>query len=382
MIHVILGAPCSGKSTYVREHMKDGDIRVDFDMIADCFGNNNKHEAEGYIKDCAFAVRETAISYLLDHKDAEGWIIHTKPTGDQMKAYQDAEADIVTMDTPMDVCLERAAADGRPQRSIDAIYEYFEGQKGVTRLNLKTKTFEIKAESNGSISGYASTWTREPDSYGDVVAKGAFLDSITQIKDENRVLPLLWNHDSNTLNNYIGTVTDLEEDDHGLKFSAVFDDTAEAQRARQLASDGRLCKFSFAYDVLDQAEVELEDGRKANELRKLNIHEVSLVLYPANPDTSVIEVKSEGDPVEYAKRIVNAIHRQVQRSEKSGRRNSAKDEDKLRQAISLLQDVLGEMEQPDNDPEDKPEDQDTDNGEDQKRKSRLIDEANKLLKGE
>ena len=36
------------------------------------------------------------------------------------------------------------------------------------------KTVAVKAgESAGEFVGYASTWTRTPDSYGDVVAKGA-----------------------------------------------------------------------------------------------------------------------------------------------------------------------------------------------------------------
>ena len=50
----------------------------------------------------------------------------------------------------------------------------------------KTKTFDIKADSNGMIVGYASTWTREPDTYGDVVAKGAFAEHIEQLKAEGR----------------------------------------------------------------------------------------------------------------------------------------------------------------------------------------------------
>ena len=222
---------------------------------------------------------------------------------------------------------------------------------------IKTKTFEIK--DTGTISGYASTWIREPDSYGDIVAKGAFADSIEQIKSTGKVLPLLWGHQSEDLKSYIGSVVNLEEDDHGLKFDATFDDTEEAQRARQLASDGRLCKFSFAYDVLDEGEVELEDGRKANELRRLNIHEVSLVMYPANPDTSVIEVKS-------------------------GRRNSAKDADAIREAITLLQGVLGELEdnEPDEESKAKSEEPDTVNDEEQKRIKELMTTANKLLERE
>ena len=221
---------------------------------------------------------------------------------------------------------------------------------------IKTKTIEIKAD-NGMITGYASTWTREPDSYGDVVAKGAFLDSIAEIEKSGKTLPLLFNHDNNDLKNYIGTIVNLAEDDHGLKFDATFDATPEAQRARELAMDGRLAKFSFAYDVLDQATVTLDDGREANELRKLNIHEVSLVLYPANPDTSVVSVKA-------------------------GRRNRKTDEDIIKQIITLAESLL--TDEIDDNPEEeeakaKSEEPDTVNDEEQMRKN-LLEAAEKILK--
>lgn len=224
-------------------------------------------------------------------------------------------------------------------------------------MDIKTKTFDVKAD-NGTIIGYASTWIREPDSYGDVVAKGAFAECIAQIKAEGKVLPLLFNHDGDDLSKYIGTVINLKEDDHGLKFEATFDATPEAQRARELTMDGRLAKFSFAYDVIEQGPITLEDGRKANELRKLNILEVSLVLYPANPDTSVVSVKS-------------------------GRRNSAKDADVIKQIISLAQSLLADevdddIEQP-RESDAKSEERDTANDEERERIEALLKEAANLL---
>ena len=245
-------------------------------------------------------------------------------------------------------------------------------------MEIKTKTFDIKAD-NGTITGYASTWTREPDSYGDIVAKGAFTESIANIKAEGKVLPLLYNHDNDELKNFIGTVTELEEDDHGLKFTAAFDATSEAQRARELAMDGRLAKFSFAYDVLDQGEVELEDGRKANELRKLNIHEVSLVLYPANPDTSVVSVKAEPE-----KKVMGVIQisldDEAKELIKSGRRNSAKDAEAIREAISLLQGVLGELDDTPEEEEAKAKSEEPDTANDEElMKSQLLEKAKKLL---
>lgn len=225
---------------------------------------------------------------------------------------------------------------------------------------IRKKSFDIKIE-NGIITGYASTWIREPDSYGDIVAKGAFTESIAKIKEEGRVIPLLFNHRSDDLNAYIGTVYELKEDDHGLYFESAFDDTPEAQKARMLAKDGRLAKFSFSYDVLAAGEITLEDGRTANELRKLNIHEVSLVLYPANRDTSVVSVKA-------------------------GRRNSAKDADAIREAITLLQGVLGELGDTEEDPEEsdaKSEEPGTANDEEQKKTAALLKEAETILsKGE
>ena len=355
MVHIITGPPCAGKSTYVREHAKEGELRVDYDLIAQALGSVNSHAAEGLIKQAAFDAREGAINAALKDTDAESWIIHTSPSEEYMSAYTAAGAEIIELDPGKEACLERAEQDGRPQQTIDGIERWYAGKKGGN-MTIKKKTFDVKAD-HGKIIGYASTWTREPDSYGDVVAKGAFAEHIAQIKAEGRVLPFLFNHDSFNLNNYIGTVVDLEEDDHGLKFEATFDDTAEGQRARELAMDGRLAKFSFAYDVLESGEITLEDGRHANELRKLRIHEVSLVMYPANADTSVVSVKS-------------------------GRRNSAKDADAIREAITLLQGVLGELEDIEEDPRDseaKSEEPTPVNDKEQTRLAELLKEANNLL---
>lgn len=198
---------------------------------------------------------------------------------------------------------------------------------------MKTKEFGVqyKDEGSGSIEGYASTWIRQPDSWGDVVAKGAFTKTLEERWNGGKGIPFLWSHKMDDLKAFIGTA-EADEDEKGLHFVAVFDDTEEAQKVRQLYKDGRLRKFSFAYDVKDQEEVELEDGVKANELREVDLFEISAVTVPANDDAGVVGVKS-------------------------GRRNSKSDEDKIRKAISLLQEVLGEMiEEAPEDGEDEPED--------------------------
>ena len=216
-----------------------------------------------------------------------------------------------------------------------------------------TKSVDVKVDAadNGSITGYASTFTREPDWAGDVVAKGAFADWLDAYRAGGSTLPLLYNHDQ-SLDSFIGRVTDIREDDRGLLFTAEFDATEKAQRARELAMDGRLAKFSFAYVVREQGTVTLDDGREANELRRLDVDEVSLVLTPCNPDTSVVEVKgaetqnidlrprieglTDEQREEFTKAIAEATHNGLAIGLKAGRRNSKADEDELRAVRALL----------------------------------------------
>lgn len=200
---------------------------------------------------------------------------------------------------------------------------------------MKFKEFSVKYDDagNGSIEGYASTWIQEPDSYGDVVKAGAFSRTLEERWNGGKGIPLLWAHQMNELSSYIGTA-DAEEDEKGLHFVAAFDGTEEAQRVRDLYRDGRLSKFSFAFDIFEDGMVTLADGTKAHELRDLELYEISCVCVPANDDAGVVAVKA------------------TEPEAKAGRRNSKKDADAIREAITLLQGVLGELEDTEENPED------------------------------
>lgn len=228
---------------------------------------------------------------------------------------------------------------------------------------MKYKEFNVKYnnEGNGSIEGYASTWTRTPDSYGDIVKEGAFTKTLEERWNGGKGIPLLWAHKMDDINSYIGRA-DAEEDEKGLHFMASFDGTDEAQRVRELYKDGRLRKFSFAFDVKDEERIMLEDGHKANELRELDLFEISCVCVPANDDAGVVGVKAgvtevkeaETEPAEPAEEAEEPVTEPEEAPEeakneepdvKSGRRNSKKDADAIREAITLLEGVLGEFEE-------------------------------------
>ena len=65
-------------------------------------------------------------------------------------------------------------------------------------------------KSSGTISGYFSTYDREPDSYGDIIAPGAFTETIKAREESGHPFPLCWNHD---LDQMIGKVDDIEDTD-------------------------------------------------------------------------------------------------------------------------------------------------------------------------
>lgn len=169
-------------------------------------------------------------------------------------------------------------------------------------METKIKSARLECKDGGTVAGYISTFDREPDSYGDVVAPGAFADTLAEWREKNArgvYLPLLYGHNTTDPFYNIGRFTELREDDKGLYGVAEFDpDNERAQYVRKLAQEGRIYQYSFAYNVLDAGPVELEGGGIANELRKLDIYEGSIVQIPANQNAEVVAVKDAGAAVE------------------------------------------------------------------------------------
>lgn len=180
----------------------------------------------------------------------------------------------------------------------------------------KSAEIGVRMPADGIVEGYASTFDREPDSYGDIIAKGAFARTLDEWRakgGEGLSIPLLYGHNTDDPKHNIGMVTEAYEDEKGLFVHAEFDaDNDLAQYARKLASEGRLYQFSFAYAVRDAGMITLDGGIDAYELRDLDLYEVSLVQIPANQHAVVTSIK--GDVAEV----------------KAGRRNSKADADELR----------------------------------------------------
>lgn len=116
MLTVVMGAPCSGKSTYVREHAKPGDIVIDFDKLAQALGSPTPHDHPDHIRMVAVKMRRAAIEEAL-RQHLQGytvWIVDINP-GPRMVAYRRVGAQIVTMTATPEELHERADRE-RPER--------------------------------------------------------------------------------------------------------------------------------------------------------------------------------------------------------------------------------------------------------------------------
>lgn len=145
----------------------------------------------------------------------------------------------------------------------------------------------------GEFLVYPSTFIRQPDAYGDVVAKGAFEKTIQKWKDAGLTMPGLFGHRLDDPDFYVASALDMGEDDHGWWVKGEFDmESPKGPHVYRLVKGKRLNQLSFAYDTISEGQVQLDDDTKANELRELDVFEFSFVPLGANQDTGVVAVKS------------------------------------------------------------------------------------------
>lgn len=155
-----------------------------------------------------------------------------------------------------------------------------------TRLS---PAFEFKvaaAEAAGTFRGYASVFGGEPDSYGDIIAPGAFAASLAAYKARDTAPALLWAHDSSEP---IGKWLSLEEDRHGLAVSGKLTlGTKRGAEAHALMKDDAL-GLSIGYRVAPGGSTFQGSNRI---LKTIELFEISAVAMPANSSARVTAVKS------------------------------------------------------------------------------------------
>jgi HK97 family phage prohead protease len=147
--------------------------------------------------------------------------------------------------------------------------------------------FELRAVENGdgmTFTGYAAVFNSpsEPLPFIERIAPGAFKRSLKARND----IKLLWNHDTGAVlgSTRAGTLK-LEEDNYGLRVTAVLPDTNLGRDVRTLVQRGDVNAMSFGFSVPAGGDTWNAEGTERT-LKSVRIFEVSVVAYPAYQQTA------------------------------------------------------------------------------------------------
>jgi len=205
-------------------------------------------------------------------------------------------------------------------------------------------------DTTGHFTGYASTFGGPPDSYGDIISKGAFLDSIKQHKSADTMPAMLWAHNHEEP---IGKWLSLVEDSHGLLATGKLTlGTKRGAEAYELLKDGAI-SFSIGFTIAKDGTKQVGNIRNITKIGRLG--EISLVSIPANSKAKLVSLKSKPQSrKEYERLLRNAggySANEAKRASYGGYSALARkeqDSEKLDDVLSVIEDftetILSTME--------------------------------------
>jgi len=156
------------------------------------------------------------------------------------------------------------------------------------QLAMAAPLLDIKAlKDSGEFEGYGSTFGGEPDSYGDVIAAGAYTESLREHKSNGTMPKMFWQHDSSEP---IGKWIDAKEDDKGLFLRGKLNmGVQRAREAYELLKEGDIDGLSIGYRIKEYS-VDTDTGVWT--LERLDLKEVSVVSIGANSSATISSVKA------------------------------------------------------------------------------------------
>ena len=152
---------------------------------------------------------------------------------------------------------------------------------------VRSFALQIKAAGDdGTVEGYGSVFGVR-DNYDDVIAKGAFVQSLKDHKAAGTMPAMLWQHDADKP---IGVWTEMVEDEKGLRIKGQLAmETVKGKEAHALLKMGALNGLSVGFMSKEWA---YDRETEVRTLTAIDLWEVSLVTFPANEKARVTNVKS------------------------------------------------------------------------------------------
>ena len=313
-LRIVYGAPCSGKTTYVRENIGEKDIVYDYDEISRAITYGEHHLAKRdlthqYVIDFRLAM----INRLKDETEIESaWFISTFLTDTFREYVKDMNPEYIKMDATKEECLARLESDDmRPDKEdwrskIDEWFDkYGEESRSMNRSNLierrfdfETRALPIEGEDNQElwVEGYAARFNSptvlfemDGNEYFEQIASDAF--SETKMED----VIFNYNHSGREMARTRNKTLQLAVDDNGLFIRARLDGTEEGRSLYHDIQNGYIDRMSFRFTIGSEAFD--SENRTWTILRAKRLYDVSAVDIPAYDDTLIEARKADAEAV-------------------------------------------------------------------------------------
>lgn len=173
-------------------------------------------------------------------------------------------------------------------------------------LSLSSCELKFAKGDEGTFAGYLSMFDNV-DSYGDVVRKGAYEDTLKEWADKGQLPPMLLNHNAYS-ELPIGIWKAMEEDEKGLRVEGeLTPQNPTSEKVFAAMKHGALSGLSIGYR---KARFE-ENDNGGFDLLKIDLREGSVVSAPANDQALIDRVKFEGQDTPESWRDAEYILRDV-----------------------------------------------------------------------
>ena len=184
-----------------------------------------------------------------------------------------------------------------------------------------------------------SAWVTKyntPCTDGNTILHGAFED------DDGRKVPLVWNHQHNSVSNILGHVI-LKHHDEGVRGYAKFNDTTDAKKAQMQVAHGDIDAVSIFANHIQKTPDGISHGA---------IKEVSLVLAGANPGALIDEVLCHSDDPDsvqiYTDEKIELAHadKDDEKNQNESEEEKPEEEDDEIDENSTIEEVIATMNEP------------------------------------
>jgi HK97 family phage prohead protease len=257
----------------------------------------------------------------LKYVEENGWGPCGTPVGKQ-RANQLANGEPVSVDTikRMFSYLSRHEVDLETSTSYGEgcgllMYDAWGGRAALTWSRNKLKELEKTSDmgfvkkglnqgfqdadmKQGVVSGYFAVFGNK-DLDGDIIEPGAFTKTVMERGPQGKqLIKYLLDHDKNKV---VAKITNLYEDNKGLRYEAKIGTHAAGQDFQKMIESELINQHSFGFRTIKE---QFDSEAKANLIREVMMYEGSAVQFlGANPETTFIDLKSEADAFEYLSRL-------------------------------------------------------------------------------